>query len=764
MVPQSPVNSETSSQCSNGTPCSKKAICSKKRTPQLFKKPKTKDFGATDDLETLQDKIVEITNKDMFINELIEQQEEFKQSISDMKNNFYEKEKNLREKHDLELKELVNKNDKELNELYNRILEMDMQIKSVRTEYNELKAKNEADLVEISKNINEFNDVSKAFKEELKMKSNEVRNKTDDLNQLKIAYDELKTANAAKIDEINQKHKTEMEEMQFEMLKTIAEMQKQTEETKKVFKDKLKHFETSKNEEIQKLKEKFEGEKEKMKNESEMQVKQMKEDFREAEILSEMQFNEKLKEIEVGWKIKLEDQEKQSDQILKECQAISEYNIIQSEVEKNQIKSELTKKSKELEEIISEKKEFEKQQTELKNKLEDFKNQAENISKILEEKSKEIENIEEKNKLEIEKKTANERAYQITISKLHETIEALKKRLINSDRDVEQLKNELEICETSKLESEDRFNKLKDELKTMQNNCEELELHHEYSLKLMEDNIKKAERILHQKVDDYKTSAERIEADLREQLEEKEKLLGDAMEQLAEQQKLIGESQKLFKNTKMEMERIEAENIDFEYKNKCLEMAEKRMERELENVKKRNAELEETLEKIDLENLELKKEMKNTKVSSEEIENFTKQITILQEKSDSYYHYCEYYKNKCAENESELDELIELRKKYIEQSGKQDELHQKCETLEKENTEMKARIAQQELLIGPFREQLQAYEMEHRALLSEKRDAEAEAREMGLKYASILGHQNTKQKIKYLVDLQEKKFELIEVS
>lgn len=52
--------------------------------------------------------------------------------------------------------------------------------------------------------------------------------------------------------------------------------------------------------------------------------------------------------------------------------------------------------------------------------------------------------------------------------------------------------------------------------------------------------------------------------------------------------------------------------------------------------------------------------------------------------------------------------------------------------------------------------------MEHRALLNEKQDAENEARTISLKYASALGHQNTKQKIKYVVDLQTKKFELLE--
>lgn len=69
----------------------------------------------------------------------------------------------------------------------------------------------------------------------------------------------------------------------------------------------------------------------------------------------------------------------------------------------------------------------------------------------------------------------------------------------------------------------------------------------------------------------------------------------------------------------------------------------------------------------------------------------------------------------------------------------------------------------QETLIGPFRDQLEAYELERSALISQKHDAENEARMMGMKYAQILGHQNQKQKIKHLVDLKNKNRELTEV-
>lgn len=53
--------------------------------------------------------------------------------------------------------------------------------------------------------------------------------------------------------------------------------------------------------------------------------------------------------------------------------------------------------------------------------------------------------------------------------------------------------------------------------------------------------------------------------------------------------------------------------------------------------------------------------------------------------------------------------------------------------------------------------------MEFKALFNQKEDAEKEAKEMGMKYAQILGHQNQKQKIKHLMDLKRKNYELIEV-
>lgn len=73
-------------------------------------------------------------------------------------------------------------------------------------------------------------------------------------------------------------------------------------------------------------------------------------------------------------------------------------------------------------------------------------------------------------------------------------------------------------------------------------------------------------------------------------------------------------------------------------------------------------------------------------------------------------------------------------------------------------------MKEQNALIGPFREQLENYERDRLMLVAHKDEAEKEAKEMGLKYAEILGHQNYKQKLKHIVDLKKKNIELKEVS
>lgn len=65
-----------------------------------------------------------------------------------------------------------------------------------------------------------------------------------------------------------------------------------------------------------------------------------------------------------------------------------------------------------------------------------------------------------------------------------------------------------------------------------------------------------------------------------------------------------------------------------------------------------------------------------------------------------------------------------------------------------------------EALVGPFREQLEAFESERQALALQREAAEGEVKELAQRYAQVLGHQNHKQKIHHVVKLKEQILDL----
>ncbi|CAB3984491.1 Hyaluronan mediated motility receptor [Paramuricea clavata] len=57
--------------------------------------------------------------------------------------------------------------------------------------------------------------------------------------------------------------------------------------------------------------------------------------------------------------------------------------------------------------------------------------------------------------------------------------------------------------------------------------------------------------------------------------------------------------------------------------------------------------------------------------------------------------------------------------------------------------------------IAPFQEQLDAYELEKRALLNRNTESQSEIDKLGQQYARLLGHQNQKQKIRHVQKLMD---------
>lgn len=69
-----------------------------------------------------------------------------------------------------------------------------------------------------------------------------------------------------------------------------------------------------------------------------------------------------------------------------------------------------------------------------------------------------------------------------------------------------------------------------------------------------------------------------------------------------------------------------------------------------------------------------------------------RQVDHLQDKYDSYYNYCEYYKNKTVEYEKEIEEMSAINKKYIETCGKYDQLLQNHQLLTDVNDELERKV------------------------------------------------------------------------
>ncbi|KAI4462558.1 hyaluronan mediated motility receptor [Holotrichia oblita] len=852
MEHKSPAVSDISINSLNSTTCFRTPTLPKKKravTPSLSKVKSANIFKETNlDNDALSDKIVECSNKDLYINDLLEQIEDMKLQLNqlklqkdDLKTQKIKFETLLRETQDDHKIEIENVNTKHKNELillqmeienvkinlelakkecdefksqnpdekYGEIIEQikeeyELKMKNLhddhynehvilkehimkiknemimsRNEWDKMRTQNRQDIEELLEHISKFQKLNgvliQTYNEEIKTKEEiidkEVQTSLRLENELKL----LKESHRKEIDELKLRHKKEIEDIEYEMLKTITESHNKLERDKKsledAYKSKIINLENNHKETVTKIR-----------NQTDLQIKQIEEDCKTANQLTEARlqeqykdienewrikiethikhaeklideqkeinefnltqykvekdhlqkdFDEKIEDIENKWKIKLEQQIKESDEILKECQAISEYNIIQCELEKNDAKRILLERLNELEET----KELNNKYLLLKNEMENLYTQLKsehdntltNLATIQEELSKE----RELRQHEAQQTLAEKHTFEITISKTRKAVEALTKRLFDSDRDVEQLKLELEECEKAKLQNEDKCNKLAIELDTMKKLYEDTELQNESNLILCQDKIEKVRKDLYERVDRYKGKSVKV-------LEETKEM----KEHLHQQQTLNSEAQHLISKLVLEFKIA---------KHKILKL------------EKINEELKGQLKEQMDHNQKIKIQVdEESALKNEEIQSLIKQMNQLQDKYDSYYQYCEYYKCKVNQSEKEIEELNVIQKNYIDQSGKYDELLQKYEGLLQKNAELTNTIAQQESLIAPFRDQLEAYEVERAALLNQKHDAENEAKLMGMKYAQILGHQNQNQKIKHLEDLKRKNFELIE--
>lgn len=710
-VDQSPASSEISFVSnSNGqqifrTPNPPKVI----RHP-LSRKPKPEIlFQSTDD-EVLKEKIVECTNKDLYIKELTEEIDEMKQELNGLKNKISQlvQDKNVLES-TIE-QQIKYKNKHEI--VTGKLIEMTEILEQMKINNTTIKTENETNLINLLNNI-----------ETLKTLLNNLK---------KVQKNELEHI----VTEMKEFHQQEIQQLESDMLKTVSNMHNLIDEEKTNAEVRLNECKKMKEKEISNLKVKYQL----LHDDFEAKFKQLSENHKEASILSEILMKEKCEDIERGWKIKLKEIEAKAEASLRDYQSIVESNAIDNEIEKNKLLSDLTQQKKELElmQNINQKIkiDFDLLQIEYKNLCAELSKIIIELNNTREEHSKEIQERD----ITVNQALHDKHLYELTIKKTHKTIDALKKRLMKSDHDVEQLKAELEATEESKLEVEGKCNRLVDELEIVTSLYDVIEEKHEVAVKEAERRMLDVEEKLLCKVNFFKEQADEKIKETLENYEKTKKELNTVTDHLYKQQAINTKAQECLAISQSEIERLELLANEYSSKILTLESSCNDLEEQLISRKLQNAVID--------ENSKLKTVIELMQASENDLLNQLNDLKQQLKKTD------------VGLPDHNLNETTHKCKSEIELVEKLNGMAQKLELLETENVKLRKTIQQQDALIGPFRSCLQDYEKEYTMLLSEKENAEKEAKEIALKYAEILGHQNHKQKIKYMVDLKSQNIKL----
>ena len=111
------------------------------------------------------------------------------------------------------------------------------------------------------------------------------------------------------------------------------------------------------------------------------------------------------------------------------------------------------------------------------------------------------------------------------------------------------------------------------------------------------------------------------------------------------------------------------------------------------------------------------------------------------------------FKTKLAKIEAQTAETLEAKDAEIE------ELKAKA-VLSTEEEDYKAKFEALQSMVGPFKEQLEAYELERQSLMSLNEATQSDLKKLAEQQGQALGHQNHKQKINHLVQLKKERVEM----
>merc|ERR1712150_115499 len=88
------------------------------------------------------------------------------------------------------------------------------------------------------------------------------------------------------------------------------------------------------------------------------------------------------------------------------------------------------------------------------------------------------------------------------------------------------------------------------------------------------------------------------------------------------------------------------------------------------------------------------------------------------------------------------------------------EAEEVMKAMESEKIDLENQFEALKLMVEPYRDQLESFEMERRALLAQNEVAEGEAKKLAVQNGRLLGHQNHSQKIQHVVKIKQENVQL----
>lgn len=186
---------------------------------------------------------------------------------------------NLKTDHENEIKALAEKFEEDVKREAEQIIKINDKMVSVKKEYEQLKEANRKEMNDLRNNCDKFNILYNKSVEEcnklIEEKNMVLINKEHELKVLEDNCIELQRTHSTEIEKLQKAHQVEIQDIEFEILKTMTELQKEKEEASR----KIKEIETVMNETIADLKWQFEKEKEQLLIHYEDKIKEVKQIF-----------------------------------------------------------------------------------------------------------------------------------------------------------------------------------------------------------------------------------------------------------------------------------------------------------------------------------------------------------------------------------------------------------------------------------------------------------------------------------------------------